>query len=811
MIYTDAGEKPELTPDHISKKMSGYAIRLYSFISKINQAISHEREEQALFEQACQISLEAGGFEFAWIGIPGNGARDINMAASAGTTDDDRAFFAGYKYDPNGPIDRIIKGADYHFVSDIRNQPNLAFNAYAKKRGFNSAICLAIRHAGTTVATLNLYSAERSFFDDAEIALLTEVTRDISFGIAHYRKERERREAEKKLEARNLKLKQAHALAKMGSFEHNTTSGEVIWSDELLQIYGLLLEIKVHTFDFWLSHVHPEDRALVLEWTKTSVTAEASRSLAHRIVRPDGEIRNISSAAQYLPDDEGNLITLVGIGQDITDMMDTTRALQASENALRNSELRYKQIIELAQEGIWVMNAKGETVFTNKKVSEILQYTAAEMYGRDMFFFVNDSDKRKAGFLIRKWLGGSNGLLEVCLRSKDGASVWVNMSSKLINGADGDQQSIITTISDITAGKQAEEKDRFKASLLNMIGQSVVATDVDGTITYWNKAAQSIYGWKRQEAIGRNVLELIPTEHTVEKAAAIMKQLSAGKTCNNEFIARRRNGEVFPTLVYNAPVYDKNKQIIGMLGVSSDITEQKELERQLEKVNRQACYGTWDVDLRRNILNWSDIVREIHEVPTDFTPDIHKAINFYNPGPGRKAITDALNVLIGTGTSFDVELGITTAAGNGRWVRATGDAEFLGGRCVKIFGSFQDITARKQTELELERLLYEKNLILSSIGDAFFVVEENWQVAYFSSQAEEFLGVASKDVVGQNLWNVFPEAINTIFDEQYQRAIDTKQPVIFEGYYPPLEVCFTVNAFPTTAGLTIFFKKKLVA
>ncbi|MFN2127413.1 MAG: PAS domain S-box protein, partial [Anaerolineales bacterium] len=102
---------------------------------------------------------------------------------------------------------------------------------------------------------------------------------------------------------------------------------------------------------------------------------------------------------------------------------------------------------------------------------------------------------------------------------------------------------------------------------------------------------------------------------------------------------------------------------------------------------------------------WSDVTKEIHEVDLDYKPNIETGINFYKAGVDRDTISHAVRDAIENGVSWDEELVIVTAKGNEKWVRAMGRAEFKDGVCVRLNGSFQDITQRKQAEQEFERML----------------------------------------------------------------------------------------------------------
>jgi PAS domain S-box-containing protein len=129
--------------------------------------------------------------------------------------------------------------------------------------------------------------------------------------------------------------------------------------------------------------------------------------------------------------------------------------------------------------------------------------------------------------------------------------------------------------------KDAEEAMRFQAHLLDTVEQAVIATDLNGTITYWNRYAVKLYGWTAAEAVGRNIMEVTPALTTYNQAAEIMSSLSAGKAWSGEFVVRRRDGTTFPALVTDTPIHDEEGTLIGTVGVSVDITERKKLEQEL--------------------------------------------------------------------------------------------------------------------------------------------------------------------------------------------------------------------------------------
>jgi PAS domain S-box-containing protein len=123
----------------------------------------------------------------------------------------------------------------------------------------------------------------------------------------------------------------------------------------------------------------------------------------------------------------------------------------------------------------------------------------------------------------------------------------------------------------------------FHAQILDAVNQAVIATDLEGTVVYWNRFAERLYGWRTDEAIGRQILELTTPEMSAEQGARIMRQLLDGKEWEGEFIVRRRDGTRFLAYVTDSPIYDREQKIIGVVGFSTDIDKQKQAQTALRE------------------------------------------------------------------------------------------------------------------------------------------------------------------------------------------------------------------------------------
>ena len=128
-----------------------------------------------------------------------------------------------------------------------------------------------------------------------------------------------------------------------------------------------------------------------------------------------------------------------------------------------------------------------------------------------------------------------------------------------------------------------EQQIRFQARLLDAVGQSVIATDIEGKVIYWNRAAEGLYGWTAGEALGRKLRDLTLIEELVEDADEVDSELRAGRTWSGEVLLRRKDGSHVPVFGTATPIFDERGNLEGMIGVSADISERKALEAELER------------------------------------------------------------------------------------------------------------------------------------------------------------------------------------------------------------------------------------
>ncbi len=284
------------------------------------------------------------------------------------------------------------------------------------------------------------------------------------------------------------------------------------------------------------------------------------------------------------------------------------------------------------------------------------------------------------------------------------------------------------------------------------------------TIADVNDAYLDLVHMKRNELIGKGFYEAFPNNpyNRVPPWNNLLEKLVADGLPNQSPVSKyilplSGEGEraVKYLLATNTPVRDDAGELACILRTVTDVTEVT-MARQTHKpftsdkflteTLRIARVGSWEADLINEVINWSDVAKEIHEVPEDYEPGYLTAMEFYRPGEHRDAFMQAVQSTIVTGKLFDLELIIDTWQGHEKWIRVTGKAEVVEGVCTRIYGVIQDIHERKMVEQELVQSHRQfESLVQTVDGIVWEADAENFQFNFISDQVMNILGFTPEE------------------------------------------------------------------
>ncbi|WP_458626345.1 PAS domain-containing sensor histidine kinase [Winogradskyella sp. PC D3.3] len=264
----------------------------------------------------------------------------------------------------------------------------------------------------------------------------------------------------------------------------------------------------------------------------------------------------------------------------------------------------------------------------------------------------------------------------------------------------------------------------------------------------------SDYKMEGQEFIGRSHYDLFP--EIGEEWKLMHQRCLKGETsaCEEELFIRK-DGSVQWIFWDVRPWYNLEGDIGGILMYTGDITQAKEKEQEniriqniLNKSNELTRIGAWEFNLIKNEVYWSKIVCEIHGVPGNFKPDLEFAIGFFKEGKSRDTIQNVMTAATEQGKSFDVELELVTTDHKIIWTRAIGQAEIHNGKCIRVFGVFQDINDKKLAELALNKAHSQLKAIFNSKAVAIVATDTDGIIRKFNPGAEALTGYSADEVIG---------------------------------------------------------------
>lgn len=325
----------------------------------------------------------------------------------------------------------------------------------------------------------------------------------------------------------------------------------------------------------------------------------------------------------------------------------------------------------------------------------------------------------------------------------------------------------------------------------------------DGFFKKVNPAFTQLLGYSEAELLNQPFANFIHPEDLINTDAKL-RDIKAGQVIYSFENRYHTKSNEWRWISWTTSEVINEEGLVFCYG--KDITEERKLRDLVKSTAKLARIGSWELDVINNKTYWSGETRKIFEVDDDIEPDLELGITFYKEGENRDRIISLVENAIHNGIKIDAELQLSTFKGNDRWVRIIGEPEFHHGKCMRLYGSIQDIHERKTTELEIQKVLTDRNSILESIGDGFFSVDGNWKVTYWNRQAELLSGIPKDQILGRNYWEVYHYLRNTPLHDRYQLALNSKEVQYFEWFDEITKIWYDFSAYPNEGGLSVYFK-----
>ena len=437
-------------------------------------------------------------------------------------------------------------------------------------------------------------SSGRAFFDEeGRMLRIVGIVADIT----------DQKLAEEALRTSEERLRLAQKVAGVGTFEWDIRTGVNTWTEEMESMYGLPPGVFERTRTAFENLVHPDDRAEVTKLVDKTLKTGHPTAGEWRVIWPDGSVHWIAGRWQALMGDSGEPSRVVGVNIDVTER-------KRAEDAVRESEMRYRRIVETTNEGVWLLDSNFYTSYVNQQMAEMLGYEPKEMIGRSVldFYFPEDVERKKEVLSQRRQ--GLREQIEERLRRKDGSELWVRIAATPVFRDDGEFDGSFAMESDITQRKRAEEtlrqsEEKFR-SVFRDAGVGMIIVSPEGRFLAANRTFCESLGYTEEELREKTVESLTFHEDWPAFSRKLREALTEGRGFQNfEKRCLHKSGRIVYTDSSTSLIRDAEGAPQCFVGEVLDITKRKQAEEALSDMTRKL--------VEAQELERARIARELHD------------------------------------------------------------------------------------------------------------------------------------------------------------------------------------------------------
>lgn len=316
----------------------------------------------------------------------------------------------------------------------------------------------------------------------------------------------------------------------------------------------------------------PAEDAANLTRIKESVLASGQPARESVRVTHGETTAHYDLLVEPLRDAEGAIIGIICASTDIT------RYRHAAD------ELRFQYtVLETVSDAVIAVDLDGRILYWNPAAEALFGYTADEMLGELPHRLFPEQDRDLFPSRFAAVMDGSTQRGEWEAVDKRGIPRWVDMSARAIRDAAGSITGVVGVGRDVTERKLLEDEQHFLTTVLGSIHDSVIATDLDGRITYWNRGAEDIFGYSAEEILGQTPAVLYPDLGT-GALAADLASIAAGNDYQGEWRGRHKSGTEVWLDIRTTAQRDTNGTLVGFVGLGKEVTKRKHVERERERL-----------------------------------------------------------------------------------------------------------------------------------------------------------------------------------------------------------------------------------
>jgi PAS domain S-box-containing protein len=452
----------------------------------------------------------------------------------------------------------------------------------------------------------------------------------------------ERKQMEEELRQNQRLLRAGFTAAGMGAWEWDQRSGQVTWSGQVESLFDIPAGSFVGTFEAFIQLIHPDDQAMMMAAVTRAMEEGGAFQVEHRIRTSDGRVRWLAGRGDVVRGKDGISTGMAGVVMDIT-------SRRLAEQELRDSEERYRTVINAMSEGVVVHQADGRIIDSNQSAQLILGLTAAQMVGRDNF------DPRwrtvrpdgspfppeEHPSALAQRTGKPQHDVVMGVHRPDDSLRWlsVNADPMFVLGG-GSPIGTVATITDISQRLQHERALRDSEERLRSLAENnphtIAMVDRTGTILYLNRA---LPGAEIRQILGANVRDYLDDSSLTGYLSRLEQIFTEGRAGEVESRIRAPDGHVMWLLNAMGPLRSGGR-IIAAVVTSMDITDRRrdQEERQRLLMEREQMFDRMPI----GCILWTADRKISYVNPAAEQIFGHKAAGMIGQGPELLTYEDSL-------------------------------------------------------------------------------------------------------------------------------------------------------------------------
>lgn len=428
-------------------------------------------------------------------------------------------------------------------------------------------------------------------------------------GAALFSAVRRARQDRETLRVSEGRLAEAQKMARIGNWDYEMAADEAHWSDELFRIFGFEPGEFAPDYKMFIRLVHPEDRKILRREIREAASGPGPSSVEYRIVRPDGEIRCVHTRYEPVVDGSGRMIRLAGTIQDVTER-------RRVEDALRESEERYRVVAETASDAIIVVDEAGCMSFVNEAAGRTFGYASEEMLGQPLTMLMPERLRELHQRALQSYVRTGERRLDwrsINLPGLHRSGREISLELSFGEFAREGRKFFTGFVRDITERQRAEEalreiEGRYRAAV-EQAGDGVFLFDVETKrILETNPAFQRMLGYQPEELLELRAYDLVPGDpESVD--FYVGRILEHGNILVGERRYHGKGGATVDVEVSGTLISFRGQRLV--CAVARDITERKRSEQALREA-REAERSRIAREMHDTVLQ--DIVYALQEI-----------------------------------------------------------------------------------------------------------------------------------------------------------------------------------------------------